>query len=70
MQQLHVQLRYVLVLMHHLKQMKHVLPIKLDVLQQVKDVLQHYPHVHHIKVIQQVVMDILVQMENVKEEIQ
>lgn len=70
MQQLHVQQRYVLVLMHHLKQMKHVLPIKLDVLQQEKDVLQHYPHVHHIKVILQVVMDILVQMENVKEAIQ
>lgn len=70
MQQLHVQQRCVLVLMHHLKQMKHVPPIKLDVSQQEKDVLQHYPHVHHIKVILQVVMDILVQMENVKEAIQ
>ena len=70
MPQLHVQLRYVQVLIQHFLLMMLVLLIKLDVLLQEKDVWQHYLHVHHIKEIQQVVMDILEQMESVKEVVQ
>lgn len=67
--QLNVKSKIVLMLQCQLLQMMNVKPIKMVVFQMVKDALRQQvnPYVHHILVIIQLVLDILDQMEFVKE---